>query len=88
MKKFMLSLAVVTALVFTSCSSDDDGGGADCATLIQAVEDAGEAYVADIASVEKCNAFRAALQAAINGNCGSAEELEEAEDALALLTCE
>ena len=29
MKKFILSLAVIAAIGFTSCSSDDDNGGSD-----------------------------------------------------------
>ena len=35
MKRFMLSMAVIAALAFTGCSSDDDsdsGGGNDCTT--------------------------------------------------------
>ncbi len=85
----MLSLAVVAAIGFTSCSDDDDGGsGGDCATLIENLEDASEDFIADPTSVEACNDLRSALQAAIDGECGTTEEIAEAQATLELLVCE
>ena len=90
MKKIILSFVVIAALVFTSCSSDDDNGDSatSCATLIAAAESASDAYFEDFESVEKCNAFKSALQAALDGGCGTAEERADAEESLEFLTCE
>jgi len=84
----MLFVALVAVIGFTSCSSDDDSSSDNCVTLLQNVEDAADAYFEDLTSVEKCNALRSALQSAINADCGTEEELEDAQDTLDLLTCD
>ena len=81
-------MALVMALGFTSCSSDDDSSSIDCQGAIAAAEDAFDAYFAD-QSVENCNALKAALQAALDGGC--AEDEEEAAEVQATidgLNCE
>jgi len=87
MKKFMLLMAVVLAIGFTSCSDDDDGG-TSCAVLIANVETAFDAYGAD-PSEENCNALKAALQAGLDAGCAEDEEEEaDVQAAIDSLDCD
>lgn len=84
MKKFMLLIMAVGALTFTSCSSDDDGGGSSsksCEELGQDVTNAVENYSNDF-SKEHCIAYKKALKAFIQRDCGGSAQYESALDNL------
>ncbi len=83
MKKLFLSLAVVAVIGFTSCSSDDDGGGKSCEQLTTELSAATEAFGED-PSEANCNALRSAIEAYINKDCEDAESFEAV---LELLEC-
>lgn len=82
-------MALVMAIGFTSCSSDDDSSSApDCVAVTADVEAAFEAFFAD-PSVANCNAFKAALQAGLDAGCAETPEEEaEAQEAIDALVCE
>lgn len=71
MKKLILSIAVIAVFVFTSCSSDDDGGKS-CEQLFNETLAAAEAYV-EIDNEANCIAYRTALQAYLDKECPGSE---------------
>lgn len=70
MKKLtFILLAVAGSLAFINCSGDDDKGSAiDCASHANRIGDAAVDYSND-PTTANCNAYRDALQDAIDDNC-------------------
>lgn len=76
MKKVILSSLAVVVFSFTSCGSDDDGGGINCISAAQELADAAQAFGSD-PSTENCNAYKTVLQSFLNGGCAPDQATED-----------
>ncbi|WP_291721458.1 hypothetical protein [Bernardetia sp.] len=83
--RIALVAALACTFVFTSCKKDEEE--TDCGALASKVQTTSQAYASDPSNVEKCNAYKAALQAYISG-CGEGTDLASFETALEFLTCD
>lgn len=84
--KIALFSALACLFIFTSCERDENEVNTDCIDLANNVTTTGNAYSADL-SVSNCTAYKAALEAYIEG-CNTTVDVSSFQTTLSELECE